>query len=407
MSIGGIVGRDRRRPSLPPELLGRLFLAWLAISMLLILTHAGAIWQRGMVEPGTAAAAIVLPLSVLGCVILLVGRIAHRLFDEEVAGLAALACGLCVPLLQQLVVLRFDQQGWQVVAVLLAANGLMARDPRRGGWAIGGGLAVGLAISSELLPLALCFVGVTAIKWLRNRCDRWWMAHTLTALAVVSAALFAVSGGLSNASPACGGIAAVHVAMFAWGAAITWVNAWLEPHPKAFTVGGMALTVAGALLIALQAPPHCTIGALKVQPLWTGGLLAAAHALAVPLLGLVAALRLIGPASDWLRRWWCDSALLLLAAILVSIVLGRGSAIACALAAVPLGWQLREWTRAARNARQPRRRALVLAGMSLALAPAAPLSLLLVATPSHATRTPASAEPGAADSGGWLWRAVR
>jgi hypothetical protein len=144
--------------------------------------------------------------------------------------------------------------------------------------------------------------------------------------------------------------------MFAWGAAITALNAWLEPHPKAFTVAGMGVTVAGALLIAWQAAPQCTLGTIQVQPLWAGGPLAAAHALAVPLLGLAAAVRLIGPASDWLRRWWIDYALLLLAAIVLAVVLGWGSAIACALAAVPLGWQLREWTRAARNARHPRRR---------------------------------------------------
>jgi hypothetical protein len=409
MSIGGIVGRDRRRPSLPPELIGRLFLAWLAISTLLLLTHAGAIWERGIAQPTAAATAIALPLAMLACVIVLVGRIAYRLFDEEVAGLAALTCGLAVPLLQQLSLLRVEQHGWQVVGALFAANGLMARDARRGGWAIGGGLAVCLAISSAVLPLIACFVAVTALKWLRNRCDRWWMAHTMTALALVSAALFAASGGLSDVSRSCGGLSAVHVAMFAWGAAITALNAWLEPHPKAFTVAGMGVTVGGALLIAWQAAPQCTLGTIQVQPLWAGGPLAAAHALAVPLLGLAAAVRLIGPASDWLRRWWIDYALLLLAAIVLAVVLGWGSAIACALAAVPLGWQLREWTRAARNARQPRRRALVLAGMSLALAPAAPLSLLLVAAPGQAARTPAAAEPVtlAADTGFGLWRVLR
>ena len=262
MSVGAILGGDRRRPGIPPELLGRVLLVWLLIAALMLAANAMAIWQvrlpssadalrlsqvreliagQGWFDPagrsrlvdlplaavilalaplfGQAAAElaalVVVPVLTLGCVLLLVGRIAYRLFDEEVAGLAGLACAVAVPLAQQLRPMRIDDLGWQVVAMLFAANGLMARDARRGGWAIGGALAVWLAISLEGLPLAVCFVAVTALKWLRCRADRWWMAHTLSALAVGSALLFAATRGFGEASQACDAVSPMHLAAFA------------------------------------------------------------------------------------------------------------------------------------------------------------------------------------------------
>ena len=108
------------------------------------------------------------------------------------------------------------------------------------------------------------------------------------------------------------------------------------------------------------------------------------QALGLPLLGFVAALRLTSPARDWLRRWWSDYALLLLVATIATAFDSRVAAAACALAAVPIGWRLREWMRAARNSRRAGRRALALTAVALALAPAMPLSLLVLAAPTYA-----------------------
>jgi len=62
----------------------------------------------------------------------------------------------------------------------------------------------------------------------------------------------------------------------------------------------------------------------------------------------------------------------------------RAGAAAGALAAVPLGWQVREWLRSSRMLRRPGKRVLVLAGMALALLPAMPLTLLTLAMPAQA-----------------------
>lgn len=374
---------DRRRPSLPPELLGRLVLVWLGLSLLLITIWASTLWHAAGGFGLSAAVAFARPLAILAGVTLLVGRIAYRLFDEEVAGLAALSCALAVPLLAQVQPLGATAAEWQTLAILFAANGLMARDCRRGGWAVGLGLAAALAISRDVLPLATAFLAVLAWKWLRNRAERWWLVNAAAALAAGSLVVLAARTALFTAPAACGGPTVAHVAAFAWIAAVSAVNAWLEPHPRAFTYAGLGLGIAGALAILAQKSAGCAAVA-TASPLWTLGALAAAQALGLPLLALAATTRLIAPASDWLRRWWSDYALLLAAASTAAVFDSRLGAAACALAAVPLGWQLREWSRAARTAREPRRRALVLAGMVLAVAPAAPLSLMLIAAPGEA-----------------------
>jgi hypothetical protein len=77
--------------------------------------------------------------------------------------------------------------------------------------------------------------------------------------------------------------------------------------------------------------------------------------------------------------------MILAAALGIALFVARAGAVAGALAAVPLGWQIREWLRSARTLRRPGRRALALAGMVLALAPAMPLTLLALANPAHAS----------------------
>lgn len=383
MNIG-----DRRRPGLPAELVGRVFAIWLAVTLLQI----GATAIVGWVSPMPAMPlAWGLPTLVsaltLGCVMLLIGRIAFRIFDEEIAGLACLACAVAVPLMMALRPVAFDLHGLQAVCVLFALNGLMAREARYGGWAIGAALASWLALSLDGMVLALGFVTIPALKWLHNRADRWWLVHTLLALAVVSAAILAAQGA-AGLPLACGTLAVAHLAAFAWMTGILTVVALFEPHPRAFTVGGLAVAAGGAALLLDNFTPGCALGSslglAGSPPLWRGDAISAIQALGLPLLGLVATLRLIAHAGDWLRRWWSDYALLIVLAAVTTAFDTRAAAAACVLAAVPIGWQMREWIRSARNTRRVGRRVLALTGVALALAPTVPLSLAVLASPTYA-----------------------
>ena len=353
---------DRRRPGLPGELVGRVFAIWLAVTLLQIAATAMVGWVSPLPaeSPGWGLSTLVSALT-LGCVMLLIGRIAFRIFDEEIAGLACLACAAAVPLMVALRPVAFDLHGLQAVCGLFALNGLMARDARYGGWAIGAALAAWLALSLDGMVLALGFAVIPALKWLRNRAERWWLVHTLHALAVVAAAILAAKW-FAGMPPACGTLGIAHLAAFAWMAGILTVVALFEPHPRAFTIAGMVAAAGGAGLLLHGIAPGCaigpTLGLAAAPPLWHRSAIFAIQALALPLLGLVATLRLIAPAGDWLRRWWSDYALLILLAAMATAFDARVAAAACVLAAVPIGWQLREWIRSARNTRRVGRRVL-------------------------------------------------
>ena len=380
---------DRRRPALPAELVGRVVAIWLAVALLQV-AAVGIVGSYSTMPPIWTLPTLASALT-LGCAMLLIGRIAFRVFDEEIAGLACLASAMAVPLM---VAMRpapipelFDIHGLQAVCILFALNGLLAREARYGGWAIGAALASALALSLDGMVLALGFVAVPALKWLRNRADRWWLVYALQALTVIAAGILAARWAMGQ-PPVCGSLGIAHLAAFGWATAIVTVVALFEPHPRAFTIGGMVAAAGGAGLLLNDWTSGCAIGpALGLtgaEPLWRGGAIFAIQALGLPLLGFVAALRLVAPAGDWLRRWWSDYALLMLLATLVTAFDARVAAAACALAAVPIGWQMREWIRAARNSRRTGRRALALTGVALALAPALPVSLLVLAAPTYA-----------------------
>lgn len=447
---------ERRRPTFTRDLMLRVALAWILISALLIVTNLGAIlayrfpdpddvlrlvqvralidgqnwfdlaqhraggtvmhWSRlvdlpiatiilalrGFVGQPAAemVALIAMPLLTLLVCLTLLGRIAWRLLGEEIAFFACLAFAFSVPVLEQLRPMRIDHHGWQIALVLLALNGLMARSPRIGGWIVGGALATALAISLEQMPIAAAFMAILGWRWLTDRSERGWLVHSMQALAVVSALLFAATHRLSGAAEVCDAIAPVHLAIFGWGALVLTGTAALEPRPRAVVFAGFALAGIGALAIVSQIAPTCTNGAFVALdplsralwydrireglPIWHQALPSMLQIVIPPAIALVAAIRLAGRFPAWLRRWWTEYAVLLATVLVLSIFVARAGAVAGALSALPLGWQLREWLRAVRHRQRPMRRAMVYGGMAVALVPAAPALLLVSAVPGQA-----------------------
>jgi hypothetical protein len=347
-------------------------------------------------------ALIVVPLITFGIAIFLAGRIAWRLLNAEATTFACLALALSVPVVAQLRPLRIDHHGWQIVLALLAVNGLMARLPRAGGWVTGLALALWVSISVEGLPLAAAIVGITALRWLRRDEGKQWLIATMQALAAGSIAIFLLTRGFGNLATYCDAISPVHLAIFAWGAlALTGLGA-LGRHPLPFTIGGFLVTGAGAAaIVALWAPQCATgggfaaldplvhefwyLGVAEGQPLWAQSYDVMLQITIPPLIALWTAVRLAKSSDDWLRDFWIDYALLLAASLLISIFVARAGAVTGALAAVPLGWQIREWIRAARRIAQPTKRALALAGVALVLVPAMPVTLFTMAVPATAS----------------------
>ncbi|MGB3379793.1 MAG: hypothetical protein WBA55_13605 [Allopontixanthobacter sediminis] len=345
------------------------------------------------------AAAIMVPLLTFGIALLLASRIAWRLIGAEAAGMTCLVMAVSVPVIIQMGPLRIDHHGWQIVLALLALNGMMARDPRLGGALTGFALALWISISVEGLPLALAICGVAALRWLGDRRASCRMASIMGSLAVVSALIFAGTRGFSDLAQYCDAVSPVHLAVFGWGGVSIFVLAHCEPIPRGALLSGFAVIAAGAAGIVYFAAPQCAGGGFEAldplvtkywyrnvsegMPMWQQSPALAMQMLIPPALGLLAAVKLAGRSSDWLRQWWYDYAMLLGAALLIAIFVARAGAVAGAIASIPLGWQIAVWIRAARNMRSRGRRIATLAGTALALMPALPLGLLTALIPTE------------------------
>lgn len=355
---------------------------------------------------------VLVPLLTLGIAMLLAGRIAWRLIGEEAATLACLAVVLSVPVVSQMRPLRIDHHGWQIIAVLVAVNALMARSPRLGGWVAGLALAAGLAISIEGLPLAAAIAGIAALRWFRGARERDLFTGLMQGLALGSAGLFLATRGLGALANHCDAISPVHLAAFGWGAAVVSLLRIFRPLPLVPTLGVFGLAAGGALAVVLSYAPRCASGNFDMldpvvrsfwydqvgegRPIWHQDPATALQIVVPMLIAIAATLRLAGQSQDWLRRWWQDYAVLLGASLVIALLVARAGAVAGALAAVPLGWQLKQWIAATRHQVRPARRGLALAGILLALLPATPFTLATLAAPSQAR----SSSPGLAAAPG-------
>src|SRR5690606_18232381 len=175
------------------------------------------------------ATAVIIPLLTLGCAVLLVGRQAARLCGVETVTYACLALALSAPVLSQMLPLRIDHHGWQIVMALLTLTAIMSSDARRGGWLAGASMAVWLSISLEGLPMAAAFSGVLALRWVREREARTWFVTGMSSLAGASVLLFAATRGVGDLAFHCDALSPVHLAAFVWAAAGSLLLSRLDP----------------------------------------------------------------------------------------------------------------------------------------------------------------------------------
>lgn len=338
------------------------------IPLLLVIAALTPLFGSGVAE---SIALVVVPLLTLYCALLLAARIAWRLFGIELVTLTCLAMALSVPVLSQLRPMRIDHHGWQIVLALAALNGLLARKPKVGGFVTGLALAAWLAISVEGLPMAIAFMAVFAVRWLCNRRDAEGFAVAMVTLALGSLALFVTTRGWSELAAHCDAISPWHIGVFCWGALGALVLQRLEPMPRVTLMAGFGVLAAGGAAMLFWAAPQCAAGGFAAtdplvaevwlanvaegQPLWTRSWSDIVGVALPGLLGLFAASRLASRHTAWLGRFWFEYAALLACALAVALFVSRAGAVAGALAAPPLAWQIDQWLRAARNSRREKR----------------------------------------------------
>ena len=307
------------------------------------------------------AGLIAVPLATLLCAMALAARLAARLLGEKAGWFTCLVWVLALPAVMQLQPMRIDHHGWQIVAALGAANALLARDPRTGGWIAGLSLAAGLSISLELLPFTALVAAVLGLRWLRDAQTRDWLRHTMLALATGSVAFYLATRGLSAVENHCDTISPAYLAGFGFAAALVGAIAVLPQvsRPMLVALLGTAAVMTGALY--LQLAPQCRSGpfaaldplvyqvwyvnVLEGMPVWKQQLPNLLQMLVPPLAGLAGLIFALRQARDARRQGLLDLALLLAGSILVSLFVARFSTVSAALAVVPLGYGLAEWLR--------------------------------------------------------------
>ena len=334
---------------------------------------------------------IAVPLLTLLCALILIGRLAGRLFTVEIAGFACLFAALSVPAMFQFQPLRIDHHAWQIVLALAALNGLFETDRRKGGWIIGLSMAASMAISIEGLPLTAAFLGVLALRYLRNRSDAAGLVHGSAALAIGSTVLFLGTRGLTDLAEHCDTVSPAHLAAFAAVAlGCLGLSALRHRPPLAIAAAGLGVVAISAAIV-LAAAPSCANGAFAAldplvrkfwyanvsegQPIWHMTLSEMAIMLVPALIGLTASVRLWLHAETAAERaWWLEFTLILLAATLIGVMVTRACAASAMLATIPSAWQLRERIDAARVASAPLwRRLLRAATVPLLIFPGLPV----------------------------------
>lgn len=331
---------------------------------------------------------VAVPLLLLGLTILVIGRLSWRLFDARTAVYASLACGFLSALLFQFLPMRIDHHGWQVFTVVLALWSISWRDARHGGAVAGLAMALGASISLEILPMAAAFAGVLFLRWWADFRLRWWLVAFMQGLSLGLLALFAATRGLANPVQHCDAISPAHLGFFlvaALGTTLIAARAQMRGFGLVVLFG---ITGIAALAFFAISSPTCVSTpfarldpvvdyywyrrVLEGQPLWAQEpdvFLPAAIQMSA---AIATTVLLLARSHDWMRRWWTEYLLLLLASVLLSLLVSRSLAMASAIAAIPMGWLAASLLDRLRTMRTPLAKAGGMLAFLLLLAPSAP-----------------------------------
>jgi hypothetical protein len=363
-----------------------LVIVWSALSPLL-----GA----SLAEKATL---VIVPLFTLFAAMLLAGRLAWRMLGDGAIVYTCVVLVLMTAVTGQIQPLRIDHHGWQIVAVLAALNGLAARNERTGGRIAGLAMALGMAISLELLPVAALIGAVLALRWLLDPKARLLCLHYIRTLAVTSLLAFLATRGAADLTPHCDILSPAYLAGLL-AVALGFSLLGLSPAmPRPALAAGMLASASVGVGALLVLAPQCTAGPFATldplvqkywyanvregMPVWRQEFDVALRLIIPPLAGLFAAIRLWQGCAGWLRRFWFEYALIMAGTLALGLVVSRSSGFAAAVASIPLGWMLRDWHRKAGVARSGAGRIGLLLAAVLVVMPDLPLKAARLLDPA-------------------------
>ncbi|MFC3098267.1 hypothetical protein [Alteraurantiacibacter palmitatis] len=247
------------------------------------------------------AAMVIVPALTLLALVMIAGRLTALLAGRTAAILACVGIVFQPMLGVQLRPLRIDHHGWQIVCVMLALYLLLRHRGAKGAALAGAALAVGLAVSLEVLALAAGFGLVCLWRWMMEE-DRRSLPAFLASLAATSAAILLATRGPGDLAAHCDQISPPYLlAMGSAALAAFAVSRTTRATPLLHFVLLAAAGLAGLAAFLISAP-YCTAGPFAMldplvrdywyvnvvegQPIWRGSFGLVAPALLAALVGL-------------------------------------------------------------------------------------------------------------------------
>ena len=297
---------------------------------------------------------VVMPLIVLLLTMLVIGRLAWRLFDRQVAIFTCAAMILMPLVATQFQPMRIDHHSWQILSAAIALWAISWRKAAHGGAIAGLAMAAGLIISLETIFLSAGFAGVLAMRWMRDNKQRWWLVSYLQSLALGLVGFFALTRGLPDLASHCDAISPPHLGFFLIVALGSGLLAALPTLPRLSLLMGLGVSgLAGLGFVGWSepqclAPPFSGLDPLvrdywylnvgEGRPIWFAQPATMIGAIVQPLLGLGIAIFLASRSHDWVRVFWFEYAFVLAVALAGGMLTTRSMAFAGMLCAVPFGW---------------------------------------------------------------------
>jgi hypothetical protein len=211
--------------------------------------------------------ASLVPLLTLYVAVFIYACAARRIFDARVGLVAAALVLTLMPFTTQMVPMRIDHHGWQMVCFATALWALFNRQASlRSSIILGLACALWVEISVEGLPFAALLLGISALGWIfpgmsvaAQRSQQFPIALAITAIGMLL--FFSITEGWAS-SDYCDALSPVHIAalvvmaiIVASGALVMRARPTLDIMPLRIALCGVAAV--GGCVTLLVVAPHC------------------------------------------------------------------------------------------------------------------------------------------------------
>ncbi|MFN3450680.1 MAG: hypothetical protein ACK4ZE_00860 [Sphingorhabdus sp.] len=214
------------------------------------------------------ASASIVPLLTLGAALWFYALAIRRLFGAAVAVVAAALVITIVPFTTQMLPMRIDHHGWQIVCFASAIWALFDRQAKI--WPtviLGLSCALWIEISVEGLPFAALMLGLLALDWVfpqlapESESRRLQFPVALASTAIGTVAFFSITESWTSPN-FCDALSPVHIAALSFMAAVVFAAVLLEKRVAIFgtvyfRLAACAIAAVGGAAVLLSLAPQC------------------------------------------------------------------------------------------------------------------------------------------------------